>query len=86
LPGELAAAKDAAVLDAKIGERSEKLPGGARGTGGKPAGRSDRAPHPSHDDAEAWYALFIALAVEAAGMSVLLIAETTPFREENYRG
>src|SRR5712671_6320074 len=33
--------------------------------------------HVAREDAEAWYALLFALAVEAAAMSVLVLAETT---------
>ena len=76
LQGELATAEEAAVLDKKIEELAGKL---------------DRAPavraanthaevivrlmHLAREDAEAWYPLVFALAVEAVAMSVLLIAE-----------
>src|SRR5262249_8649993 len=36
------------------------------------------------EDAEAWYALLFALAVEAAAMSVLLTAETTTHQPRNH--
>jgi hypothetical protein len=35
--------------------------------------------HVAREDAEAWYALLFALAVEAAAMSVLVLAETTTY-------
>jgi hypothetical protein len=81
LQGDLAAAKDASVLDEKIGELTGKL-------ALMPAVRAAnlqaeviaRLLHLTSEDAEAWYALLFALAVEAATMSVLLIAESVAYR------
>ena len=85
LRGEGATAEEAAVLDKKIEELAGKL---------------DRAPavraanthaevivrlmHLAREDTEAWYALLFALAVEAAAMSVLLIAETATQHERRH--
>jgi hypothetical protein len=78
LQGELETSKAAAALDVRIQELSLKLQ----------TSPAVRAVHPQAEvigrllgmrpeDAEAWYALLFALAVEAAAMTVLLIAETT---------
>jgi hypothetical protein len=78
LQGELETSKAATALDVKIQELSLKLQ----------TSPVVRSVHPQAEvigrllgirpeDAEAWYALLFALAVEAAAMTVLLIAETT---------
>jgi len=78
LEGELETAKAAAALDLTIHELTRKLE----------MSPSVRAVHPqaeviarllgvAREDAEAWYALLFALAVEMAAMTVLLVAETT---------
>ena len=77
LQGELATAEEAAVLDKKIEELCRKA---RQGSGSARAANPQaevivRLMHLAREDAEAWYALLFALAVEAAAMSVLLIAE-----------
>jgi hypothetical protein len=77
LQGELAAAKEANVLDEKIGELNGKLEMTPAVRAANPQAEVvARLLHLTPEDAEAWYALLFALAVEAAAMSVLLIAET----------
>jgi hypothetical protein len=78
LQGELAAATTASELDLKIRgltDKFETVP--AVRTVNPQAEVIARLFHLSREDAEAWYALLFALAVEAAAMSVLLVAETT---------
>lgn len=83
LQGELEAAKEAATLDEKIHELTLTL-------AVAPAVRSvnpqatviARLLHIAPEDAEAWYALLFALAVEAAAMSVLLVAEATTHQRQ----
>jgi hypothetical protein len=82
LEGELAAAKEAASLQTKIHELTERL-GSAPGVRAinPQAAVIGRLLHIAPEDAEAWYALLFALAVETAAMSVLLLAEgTTQYR------
>jgi hypothetical protein len=75
--GELATAKEAAVLDEKIRELSEKLETAPAVRAANPQAEViARLLHVAREDAEAWYALLFALAVEAAAMSVLVLAET----------
>jgi hypothetical protein len=82
LQGELAAAKSAAELDAKIDALTVKLETVPAVRAINPQAEViARLLHLSREDAEAWYAFLFALAVEAAAMSVLLIAETTTHRE-----
>jgi len=78
LQGELATAKDAAVLDEKIRELTQKLETAPAVRAANPQAEViARLLHVAREDAEAWYALLFALAVEAAAMSVLVLAETT---------
>jgi hypothetical protein len=78
LDGELAAAKTAAELDEKVHELTERLETVPAVRAVNPQAEViARLFHLTPADAEAWYALLFALAVEAAAMSVLLTAETT---------
>lgn len=78
LQGELAAARTAAELDQKIQQLTERLDTTPAMRAVNPQAEViARLLHLAREDAEAWYALLFALAVEAAGMSVLLIAEAT---------
>jgi hypothetical protein len=78
LQGELATAKDAAVLDEKIREVTQKLETAPAVRAANPQAEViARLLHVAREDAEAWYALLFALAVETAAMSVLVLAETT---------
>jgi hypothetical protein len=87
LQGELATAEEAAVPDKEIEELAGKLdrPPAVR-TAYPQAEVIVRLMHLAREDAEAWYALLFALAVEAATMSVLLIAETTTQHERRHGG
>jgi hypothetical protein len=79
LQGELAVAKEAVVLDVKIGELTGKLETAPAVRAANPQAKViARLLHLTSEDAEAWYALLFALAVEAAAMSVILIAESIP--------
>jgi len=83
--GELSSAKEAGTLETKIHELTERL-GSAPGVRAinPQAAVIGRLLHIAPDDAEAWYALLFALAVETAAMSVLLVAEgTTHHRAES---
>jgi hypothetical protein len=72
LQGELAAAKEASVLDEKIDELTGKLAMMPAVRAANPQAEViARLLHLTSEDAEAWYALLFALAVEAAAMSVL---------------
>ena len=76
LQGELATAEEAAVLDKKIEELARKLDRAPEVRAAYPQAEVIvRLMHLAREDAEAWYALLFALAVEAGAMSVLLIAE-----------
>lgn len=78
LQGELATAKESAELDEKIRILTQKLETAPAVRAANPqADVIARLLHVAPEDAEAWYALLFALAVEVAAMSVLLIAETT---------
>jgi hypothetical protein len=78
LQGELAAAKTAAELGQKIQQLTEKLEAAPAVRAVNPQAEViARLLHLAREDAEAWYALLFALSVEAAAMSVLLIAEAT---------
>jgi hypothetical protein len=78
LEGELAAAKEDAAIDEKIRELTQKLEVAPAVRAANPQAEIiARLLHVSREDAEAWYALLFALAVETAAMSVLLIAEST---------
>jgi hypothetical protein len=78
LQGEVAAATTAAELGIKIQALTEKLEAVPSVRAVNPQAEViARLFHLSREDAEAWYALLFALAVEAAAMSVLLVAETT---------
>src|SRR5262249_40000216 len=78
LEGELATAKEAAGMDEKIRELTRKLESAPAVRSVNPQAEViARLLHVAREDAEAWYALLFALAVEAAAMSVLLIAEAT---------
>jgi hypothetical protein len=78
LQGELATAKEAGVLDEKIRELTQKLETAPAVRATNPQAEViARLLHVAREDAEAWYALLFALAVEAAAMSVLVLAETT---------
>jgi hypothetical protein len=80
LQGELAAAREAFVLDEKIGELTGKLEMAPAMRAANPQAEViARLVHVSAEDAEAWYALLFVLAVEAAAMSVLLIAESITY-------
>jgi hypothetical protein len=88
LQGELATAKERAVLDERIRDLTQKLETAPAVRAANPqADVIARLLHVGREDAEAWYALLFALAVEVAAMSVLLIAETTTreHRIENER-
>jgi hypothetical protein len=78
LQGELASAKERATLDVKIRELTLKLETAPAVRSVNPQAEViARLLRVAREDAEAWYALLFALAVEAAAMSVLLIAEAT---------
>jgi hypothetical protein len=82
LQGELATAETAAELDIKIRALTEKLDTVPAVRAVNPQAEViARLFHLSREDAEAWYALLFALAVEAAAMSVLLIAESTTHQQ-----
>jgi hypothetical protein len=83
LQGELAAAQTAAELDLKIQALTLKLETVPAVRAVNPQAEViARLFHFSREDAEAWYALLFALAVEAAAMSVLLIAEATTHQRQ----
>jgi len=78
LVGELATAKEAARLDARIAELTAKLEVAPAVRDGNPmAAYLARILHVPAADAEAWYALLFALAIELGAMSVMLLAEAT---------
>ena len=78
LQGELETSKAAAALDVKIHELSLKLETSPAVRAANPQAEViARLLHVAPEDAEAWYALLFALAVEVAAMTVFLIAETT---------
>jgi hypothetical protein len=78
LQGELESAKAAAALDVKIRELTLKLEKSPSVRAANPQAEVlARLLGVAPEDAEAWYALLFALAVELAAMTVLLVAETT---------
>jgi hypothetical protein len=83
LQRELATAQEAAALDDKIRKLTLKLAVAPAVRAVNPqAVVIARVLHIAPEDAEAWYALLFALAVEAAAMSVLLIAEATTYQRQ----
>jgi hypothetical protein len=78
LQGELETSKAAAALDVKIRELSLKLEKSPSVRAANPQAEVlARLLGVTPEEAEAWYALLFALAVEMAAMTVLLVAETT---------
>jgi hypothetical protein len=78
LQGELETSKAAAALDENIRELTLKLEKSPAVRAANPQAEVlARLLRVAPEEAEAWYALLFALAVEAAAMTVLLVAETT---------